>query len=93
MAVTLQVARSEVRQEPGIDDARIQVLLDAAVLRVNRYAPDAPEEVRDRASLLLLAFTYDGVYHLDQSSSSSFVRSGAKGQVGPWRVRRAGAVG
>ena len=93
MAVTLEVARSEVRQEPGDDDDRIRQMLAAAVLRVDRYAPDAPEEIRDQAALLLLRYLYDGLFHVDESLSAAFSRSGAKGQLAPWRIRRAGAIG
>ena len=70
--------------------------LAAAVALVARHAPDAPDAIRDEATLRLVGWLFDsGGWGTDErpavSSAGALVKSGAASLLKPWRVHRAGA--
>ena len=99
MALTSTQLASVLRQD---DDEVITRLLDVAVATIERYAPSAPEDVRDEAAIRLCAhllhpgrdrirsFRVGGVSMDFTASATAFRASGAMALVAPWRVHRAG---
>ena len=71
-------------------------LLRAAVTQIERHAPDAPDDVKDEATIRLCGWLFDsGFFAADErpavSSAGALTKSGAAGLLRPWRVHRAGA--
>lgn len=61
---------------------------------VEQYAPEAPEDVRDEATIRLCAYLYDAPPSpRGDGFSAPFRNSGAAGLLMPWRVHRAGGSG
>ena len=83
-------------------------LLAVATARVERYAPDAPTAMQDEATIRFAAYLAGakanpnasgtvsvGSVSLTETSHShaaAFRLCGAKGLLGPWRVRRGAVV-
>ena len=70
--------------------------LAAAVALVTQHAPDAPDDVKDEATLRLFGWLFDsGSFGSEErpavSSAGALVKSGAASLLKPWRVHRAGA--
>ena len=70
--------------------------LTAAVALVARHAPDAPDAVKDEATLRCFGWLFDsGSFGSDErpavSSAGARIKSGAASLLKPWRVHRAGA--
>ena len=61
-------------------------LIMVAQARVDRYAPDAPEAIKDEAVIRMAAFLYDsGPDNI--TPRDHFRASGAKGLLSSWRAR------
>ena len=88
-----------VRYALRIDDASTEATaqltraVNAATALANRQAPDAPADVAHEAIIRAVGWLYDGA-QLSQAELSLglWTRSGAKGLLAPWQVRRAGLV-
>ncbi len=70
--------------------------LAAAVALVTRHAPDAPDDIKDEATLRCFGWLFDsgsfgGDERLAVSSAGALIKSGAASLLKPWRVHRAGA--
>ena len=70
--------------------------LKAAQALVAQHAPDAPDDVKDEATLRLFGWLFDsGSFGSDErpavSSAGALIKSGAASLLKPWRVHRAGA--
>ena len=70
--------------------------LKAAVAIIDTHAPDAPDDVKNEATLRLFGWLFDsGSFGSDErpavSSAGALIKSGAASLLKPWRVHRAGA--
>lgn len=103
MAVTLSAAQVETTL--GVDTATATRVLATATALVLRFAPDAPDAIANEAALRCSGWLADspasGVRResagpLDASYSplatGALRASGAMSLLGPWKVRRAGAI-
>lgn len=73
---------------PGVSDD-LTALIDVATARVDRYAPDAPQSVRDQAQLRLVASMWHHRGTPDRAprhAMNLFVSSGARALLSDWRV-------
>ena len=71
-----------------------EILTDAlatADAMVERYAPEAPEAVRDQAKVQTTAYLYAG-RSSDDPPPDALRHSGSVSLLSPWRVHRAGVV-
>ena len=104
MAVTISLANFQARVAGAATDHG-QAILDAAKAMVEKEAPDAPEAVQNEAVVRLGGYLaqsdYGGIVEEEigkkrveytVNHAAAFHRSGAKGLLSPWRVRRAGAI-
>ena len=65
--------------------------LGTAEAMVERYAPEAPEVVRDQAKVQTTAYLYAGRTS-DDPPPDALRHSGSVSLLAPWRVHRAGVV-
>ncbi len=106
--VALQSAREQVnRQAIGAADDRelVDDICKAAATYIQRYAPEAPQEIKDEALIRFAAILYtpvdsqtkmqDGemIMEFETNHAAFFRRSGAAALLSPWKIRRAGAIG
>ena len=71
--------------------ARLRLVVVAAVLK---YAPEAPEAIRDEAGTRLAGYLLDAPPAAPGDGYANALRnSGAEALLAPWRIRRAGAIG
>ena len=88
------------------DDATAQRLGSTVAELVERYAPDAPQAIRDEAVIRCAGWLHEapssglrqqtvGPLTVEYAPSmfSALRHSGAMALLSPWKVRRAGAVG
>lgn len=91
---------------PNLDDTRVQALGAAASALVERYAPLAPQPIRDEgvvrtagwlAEQPAAAVRSQAVGDITTSYAATHTgalrHSGAMGLLSAWKVRRAGAIG
>ena len=95
MALTVDQLRNAVRAGGSAEETEILTrLLAVGVEVVERHAPDAPEQVRDEATIRFAAYLFDqpnagrGV-----GFANALRHSGAQALLTFWRVRRAGVIG
>lgn len=99
MAVTVEQLAEAIRAKgggdlPAIKQTIIQRAHAAAVARVNKAAPSAPEAVRDEAAILMAGYLYDRPTWLEtMGPPSAYIHSGAAALLKPWRVKRARPIG
>ncbi len=91
MALTLDGALTALQYSPGeVTEverrAYFQRKLDAAAKLVTRYAPNAPETVRDEAAIRLLAWLMAGRWE-GQADVSGLRSSGAAGLLETYRFK------
>ncbi len=102
MALTAQTLAAGL----SVPQDRATTLLATVTALVERYAPDAPEAVRDEAALRAAGWLYSApangirrrsVGPLDASYSpnnhAALRHSGAMALLSPWKQRRAGVIG
>ena len=102
----LVVAISRLREYIGAQsDEEITTHGAAAAALVEKYAPGAPQPVKDEAVIRFAAYliyTPDPVkrekqgereMEHEQNHAAMFRRSGAAALLSPWKIRRAGAIG
>ena len=108
-AVTLKAATDMLREalgEANATDAQLQRLGAAVSAHVERYAPNAPQSVKDEAILRAAGWLWDtrgaqrfsGVSVLNMqpapvATGPWFRHSGAMALLSPFKCRRAGAIG
>lgn len=107
MAVTITLAdfQRRVAGAAGENAGDGQAILDAATAIVEREAPGAPDAVQNEAVVRLGGYLsqsdYGGIVKEEIGAKSveyavnaaaMFHRSGAKGLLSPWKVRRGGVV-
>ena len=69
---------------------KFELSVDAAVSRIQKFAPLAPEATRDLAALLLIGYLHDCP---PADKDAAFRLSGARALLLPFREHRAGKVG
>ena len=88
-----------------VDETTAERLLAAASALVERYAPDAPQAVKNEALIRCAGWLSDapadgtrghtaGPFSIENSPSmtSALRHSGAMALLSPWKVRRAGVI-
>ena len=101
----MALTAARIEAETGVDATRAAELLATVTALVERYAPDAPEAIKDEATIRCSGWLAqapaggqrrEGTGDIDTSYSPTMTgamqASGAKGLLAPWRVRRAGAA-
>ncbi|MDE0052600.1 MAG: hypothetical protein OXO52_22690 [Rhodospirillales bacterium] len=89
-----------------MDDSRLDRLGSTAAALVERYAPNAPQPVKNEATIRCAGWLHEQpgasirserVGDIDTAyatgSLSALRHSGAMALLSPWKVRRAGAIG
>ena len=106
MALASAVAclKASVANGAGLTDDRAAALGSAASAMVERFAPDAPQAIRNEATIRIAAWIYTREPKAMQSMSVAGIRldfrerffspnamtnSGARALLAPWRTRRA----
>ncbi len=101
----MAVSPADLAVELGVTQARAEALLLVTTALVDRFAPGAPEPIKDesviRTSGYLVeqpraAIRSDGVGDITTSytpsSTSALRHSGAMALLSPWKIRRGGTV-
>jgi len=76
---------------PAAVQVALDVLFPAAIAMVERYAPEAPDDIHNAAVVRLLGWMWDSEPGL-ATSRTGIVASGAAAVMSMWRVHRASAV-
>ena len=105
MAVTIDAATLAPLIGSDDDMAAAERLLAVAAARVNRYAPEAPDEIHNEAVIRLAGYLAQSDYGsiaeeklgpmettYTVNHADAFRRSGAAGLLAPWRTHRAGSA-
>ena len=76
--------------EPDTDQtAELEMILGAAGAIVEKDAPDAPDDVKDLATMRFGAYVHDQPFAArGQAFSNAMVNSGAASILGRWVIRR-----
>ena len=95
MALTVDALKAALHL--GLDDAaydeELSRLIAVATAQIERYAPAAPQAVKDRAVSVFAEYLHDrptGTGYLE--TANVFSNSGARSMLSYWRERRAGLV-
>lgn len=89
MALTDQQLADAIRSELA-DAVRLRPVVQALV---EKYAPGAPDAVKDEAAIRAAGYLLDAPPAPSGAGHAAALRnSGATGLLSPWRVRRAGKV-
>ena len=90
VALSIATLRSAIRAgDSARETVEVTRLRNFAVAFVNRYAPNAPETIRDEAAIRLAAYHFDQPNASGQSRhANAFLSSGAQAILGPYKVRR-----
>ncbi len=101
----MAVSPADLALEIGITQARAEQLLMVATALVDRFAPDAPEPIKDEAVIRSAGYLVeqpraairsDSVGDLSTSYAATHVsalrHSGAMALLSPWKERWAGAI-
>ena len=91
MALSIAALRSAIRAgDSARETVEVTRLRNFAVAFVNRYAPNAPETIRDEAAIRLAGYIFDSPSASGQARhANAFLNSGAQAIVGPYKARRA----
>lgn len=94
-APSLELIRTALRiDDYSEEDERLQQIAEAAVTFANRQAPDAPAAVAREAMLRFIGWAWEGPSaSAGFDESGAWHRSGAKGLLSRWQVRRGGVIG
>ena len=101
----MAVTADELAAETGVPVTRAGKLLAASLALVERYAPAAPEAIKDEATIRTAGWlaeqpaasvrsesTGDIATAYAPAMASALRHSGAMALLSPWKVRRAGAI-
>ena len=106
MAVTLTTGDIS-SMEPNASQARLESVLAASKMQIERYAPAAPEQIQNEAAYRLINFILlsqdgggvirsmklgDGEVQYVTNLSPSLRNSGAESILSPYKRRRAGLI-
>ena len=99
------VTADDISVETGVTPARAGKLLAAATALVDRFAPAAPEAIKDEATIRTAGWLAEQPAASVRSEAvgdvstayapamaSALRHSGAMALLAPWKVRRAGAI-
>ena len=89
MAVTVANLREALRLPTGQDEAILTRILGTAAAIVGDTAPNAPETVRDEATIRLASYLYDSPASGTVATANAFRNSGAELLLRRWVVRGA----
>ena len=89
LATALRITTAGPPPEPTL--AILQRLLDAATLKVESYAPDAPAVVQDQAVIIMAGYLYDAAPVM-RRPALAFTNSGAESLLSSWRDHTGVAV-
>ena len=105
MAVTLDLAGLQEAVETDLPNIALTRVLQTAKTLVERYAPDAPEDVQNEAAIRTCGYILEQPKAAQRGQrvgeySASFLplashalhSSGAAPLLAPWRVHRAGVI-
>ena len=96
MAVTIrsEAVVAGIYAQPSIEtNARVGVILEAAIPMVEDYAPHAPSAIQNAAVVRLVGYMHDSPLAPEyRSHSNPMAFSGAASLLSPYRVRRAGVI-
>ena len=70
----------------------IKRILGAATAIVERYAPDAPEDVQNEAVVRVGGYLYDAPPGMSTRTANAMRDSSAMALLSPWRIIRAVAI-
>ena len=106
MALAGATACLEAVLDPALDDARVQALGATAAALVERYAPSAPQAIKNEAVIRCAGWLHgqpaaavrteaQGEISTSYAPTmqSALRHSGAMALLTAWKVRRAGAIG
>ncbi len=105
LAAATASLRAALNLKPGVDDEPVQRVGAVAAALVERYAPAAPQAVKDEAVIRAAGWLADqppavaketvGPMSVEYmpARQSALRHSGAMAMLSPWKVRRAGAIG
>ena len=69
----------------------LERLIAVANARVEKYAPDAPDDIKDLSEIRLAGYLFDMPQApMGNRYAAAFRYSGAASLLAPWRVRRLG---
>ena len=88
LAVALRVVTDAGDALPAGQSAVLTRNLAAALALVAQYAPAAPADVADEATIRAAGWLYDVAPHESARTWSPLKHSGAAGLLSPWRARR-----
>ena len=99
MAVTTADIAIELRLSvdgTDLDTAQTTVLerlVSVAQALTDKYAEDAPDDVKDESVIRTAAYLFDVPAGSANAPQNAFVYSGAQSLLSPWRVQRAWTIG
>ncbi len=101
----MAVSPADLALEIGVAQARAEALLMVTTALVDRFAPDAPQPIKDEALIRTAGYLAeqpraairsesigDVATAFTPSNTSALRHSGAMALLSPWKVRRAGAI-
>ncbi len=101
----MAVSPADLALEIGVAQARAEALLMVTTALVDRFAPDAPEPIKDEALIRCAGYLAeqpraalrsdsvgDITTSFTPSSTSALRHSGAMALLSPWKIRRGGTV-
>ena len=92
LALSLRIITTPGESIQGGISSRLSRLLAVAESRVSAWAPNAPEDTRDEAGLVLASYLYDRPSVTSAGYANAFTNSGAESLLSPWHVERAGII-
>ena len=93
MAVTLDDLRAGIRVEQNAEnDTALTRIQGAVTALVEKYAPDAPDAVKDQAIVQACGYIWDSpaASPARMNFANAMMNSGAYAQLSPWREHQAG---
>ena len=85
LAVALRILADPQDQLPAAQQRILSRLLSVATAIVERYAPDAPQDVCDEAEIRICGYLYDRPPEASSRGMSAMLHSGAQSLLAPWR--------
>ena len=101
----MAISPADLAVELGVTQARAERLLMVVTALVERYAPDAPEKVKDEAAIRSAGYLVEQPSASVRSESTGDLRtsfaathvsalrhSGGMSLLTPWKIRRGGVI-
>ena len=108
IAAAIATLRTDCIIESSATDEEINRIGAATAAMIEREAPGAPDPIKTEAVIRLAAYIYfttksqgfvsdslgpKSTTYSQGNHADMFRRSGAKGMLSPWKIRRAGTIG